>query len=69
MRATASVDGKAIVGDSRGLTLLWREGVKIRARDADQDDFVRNRLTFDRARQARAGNVHPGVSFVVDLSG
>lgn len=39
--------GQALVGDwSTGATLFIREGVNVRASDADQDDFVRNRLTM-----------------------
>ena len=35
-----------LVGDSRGATLLYREGVNTRISDADQDDFIRNRVTL-----------------------
>jgi HK97 family phage major capsid protein len=34
-----------LVGDSRGATLLVREGVNVKTSDSDQDDFVRNRVT------------------------
>jgi hypothetical protein len=34
-----------LVGDSRGATLLFREGVNIKTSDSDQDDFIRNRVT------------------------
>jgi HK97 family phage major capsid protein len=34
-----------IVGDPMGATLLVREGVNIKTSDADQDDFIRNRVT------------------------
>jgi HK97 family phage major capsid protein len=34
-----------IVGDPFGATLLVREGVNVKTSDADQDDFIRNRVT------------------------
>jgi hypothetical protein len=34
-----------LVGDSNGATLLVREGVNVKTSDADQDDFIRNRVT------------------------
>jgi hypothetical protein len=34
-----------IVGDANGATLLVREGVNVKTSDADQDDFIRNRVT------------------------
>ena len=34
-----------LVGDNMGATLLVREGVNVRVSDADQDDFVNNRVT------------------------
>lgn len=34
-----------LVGDSMGVTLLFREAVNVKASDSDQDDFVRNRVT------------------------
>jgi HK97 family phage major capsid protein len=39
--------GQALVGDfANGATLFVREAVNVRTSDADQDDFVRNRLTM-----------------------
>lgn len=35
-----------LVGDSNGVTLLFREGVNVKTSDSDQDDFVRNRVTI-----------------------
>ena len=34
-----------LVGDAMGATLLVREGVNVKTSDADQDDFIRNRVT------------------------
>jgi HK97 family phage major capsid protein len=34
-----------LVGDPMGATLLVREGVTVKTSDADQDDFIRNRVT------------------------
>jgi hypothetical protein len=34
-----------LVGDPMGATVLVREGVNVKTSDADQDDFVRNRVT------------------------
>jgi hypothetical protein len=34
-----------LVGDPSGATLLVREGVNVKTSDADQDDFIRNRVT------------------------
>ena len=36
---------KPLVGDANGATVLVREGVNLKTSDADQDDFVRNRVT------------------------
>jgi hypothetical protein len=33
------------VGDSQSATVLVREGVTVKTSDADQDDFIRNRVT------------------------
>ena len=62
--------GKIVVGDTNmGLSLLWREAANIRSSDADQDDFLRNRLTvlcecraalavgFHEAFRGRAGQL------------
>lgn len=35
-----------LVGDSTGATLLMRQGVNVKTSDADQDDFIRNRVTL-----------------------
>lgn len=48
LRITQSValtQGKQLVGDSMGATVLFREGVNVKTSDSDQDDFVRNRVT------------------------
>jgi HK97 family phage major capsid protein len=43
----AMPQGQALVGAfARGTTLFIREAVNVRISDADQDDFVRNRLTM-----------------------
>ncbi len=43
----AMTPGTALVGDwVLGATLYVREGVNVRTSDADQDDFLRNRLTM-----------------------
>lgn len=42
---TAIAQAAPLVGDSRGATLLVREGVNVKTSDSDQDDFVRNRVT------------------------
>ena len=34
-----------LVGDSQSATVLVREGVTVKTSDADQDDFIRNRVT------------------------
>ncbi len=34
-----------LVGDAMGATLLVREGVNVKVSDADQDDFIKNRVT------------------------
>jgi hypothetical protein len=44
-RLVPAANGGPIVGDPIGATVLVREGVNIRTSDADQDDFVRNRVT------------------------
>jgi HK97 family phage major capsid protein len=38
--------GQALVGDWSTCTVFVREAVNLRISDADQDDFVRNRVTF-----------------------
>jgi hypothetical protein len=42
---TNRIVNKPLVGDPAGATLLVREGVNIKTSDADQDDFIRNRVT------------------------
>lgn len=42
---TAVAQAVPLVGDSRGATLLVREGINVKTSDSDQDDFVRNRVT------------------------
>lgn len=39
-------EASPLVGDSRGATLLVREGVNVKTSDSDQDDFIRNRVTI-----------------------
>jgi HK97 family phage major capsid protein len=36
---------KPLIGDSMGHQILVREGVNLKTSDADQDDFIRNRVT------------------------
>jgi len=43
---TAIAQASPLVGDSRGATLLVREGVNVKTSDSDQDDFIRNRVTI-----------------------
>lgn len=42
---TAIAQASPLVGDSRGATLLVREGINVKTSDSDQDDFIRNRVT------------------------
>jgi HK97 family phage major capsid protein len=44
--SVAVAGGASLVGDTSGLTLLFREGVNIKTSDSDQDDFIRNRVTI-----------------------
>lgn len=45
-RLIPAAAGGPIVGDPIGATLLVREGVNIKTSDADQDDFIKNRVTI-----------------------
>jgi HK97 family phage major capsid protein len=38
--------GAPLIGDAMGATLLFREGVNVKVSDADQDDFISNRITL-----------------------
>ena len=52
--------GTALVGDFQlGATLFAREGVNLSASDADQDDFIRNQLTFLAEGRVGAGDLEP----------
>jgi hypothetical protein len=47
VRSSAIPQGSALVGDfAGGATVYVRESVNLRTSDADQDDFLRNRLTL-----------------------
>lgn len=45
-RLVPAAVGGPIVGDPIGAALLVREGVNIKTSDADQDDFIKNRVTI-----------------------
>jgi Phage capsid family len=47
VRSTAVPPGSALIGDfAGGATVYVRESVNLKSSDADQDDFVRNRVTL-----------------------
>ena len=60
--------GKVVVGDSRGFTLLMRENAQIRISDADQDDMIRNRLTLLVELRAALAVWIPSFFAVVEVS-
>ena len=60
--------GQAIVGDwTNGATLFVREAVNVRISDADQDDFVKNRLTMLGEMRAGLAIWQPTAFAVVHL--
>jgi Phage capsid family len=61
--------GKALVGDfSHGCQLYVREGVNVRISDADQDDFIRNRITMLGEGRFGLAIWQPTAFAIVDLA-
>ena len=60
--------GSPLVGDAMGAALLVREAVNVKTSDADQDDFVRNRVTI-LAEARVAFPVWKPVAFAVAAQG
>lgn len=60
---------KPIVGDSTGATVLVREGVNLKTSDADQDDFIRNRVTVLAETRVAFPVWRPSAFCEVDISG
>jgi hypothetical protein len=56
-----------IVGDSNAASVLVREGVNLKTSDADQDDFVRNRVTILAETRLAFVVWRPTAFCVVDL--
>lgn len=57
-----------LVGDSMGVTLLFREAVNVKASDSDQDDFIRNRVTVLAEARVAAPVWRPASFAVAALS-
>jgi HK97 family phage major capsid protein len=60
---------KPLVGDATGAAVLVREGVNLKTSDADQDDFVKNRVTVLAETRAAFVVWRPSAFAVVDISG
>lgn len=66
--STAITQGAPLVGDSMGVTLLYREGVNIKTSDSDQDDFIRNRVTILAEARVAAPVWRPASFAVADAT-
>jgi HK97 family phage major capsid protein len=66
--STVMPQGQCLVGDFGYVTLFIREGVNVRASDADQDDFIRNRVTVLGEMRAAVAVFQPAAFALVHFA-